>query len=198
MPRARRALLGVRRLALGRHLHDGANAAVPPDSRSSGPIPEGVLSSREIAVFRAPPPRAGPLREALRASRLDGDFTQSREEDLGATSSSAIQATVDALLRLPATAGPAADAGVDVCNVADLVDYGKPGPREAGESEKSGRETDSHGDVRDATETTTRYDMSRAGEGRLLRKAYATPGVKTLEWTTRHEGGRRARQAPRA
>lgn len=175
-------------LALGRLLHDVAHAAVPPDSRPAGPSPEELFSGREVAVFRDAASRAASLREALRAARQDAAFPDGRDEGLGGRYRAAVQATVDALLRLPPTGEPAADAGFDVYFIGDFVDNGKTGAREVSSSEKSWLETDSWGDVWEVTETTTWYDMSQAGKGEFLRKAWETPGVRTLEWTTRLEG----------
>lgn len=175
-------------LALGRLLHDVANAAVPPDTRPTGPSPEELFSGREIAVFRDPAPRAASLAEALRAARRDGSFPESREEGLGGRYRAAVQATVDALLRLAPIAEPAVDTGVDVYIVADRVDNGKTGARETGRDEKSWVETDTWGDDWLVTETTVHFDMSQAGKGTFLRKSYETPGVKILEWTTRASG----------
>jgi hypothetical protein len=175
-------------LAVGRYLHDVAHAAVPHDSRPSGPRAEEIFSSREVAVFRDPSPRAASLREALDVSRQDGSFSENRDEGLGARYRLAVQATVDALLRLPRVGEPAVDSGFDVYIVADLVDNGKTGPREVGKSQERWQEIDSWGDVWNVTKTTTLYDMSHAGKGHFLRKSYETTGVKTLEWTTRREG----------
>jgi len=175
-------------LALGRLLHDVAHAAVPPDSRPAGPSPEELFSGREVAVFRDAAPRTASLREALRASRQDAAFPESREEGLGGRYRAAVQATVDALLRLPAAGEPAADSGFDVYYIGDFVDNGKSGAREVDKSEESWHEVDSWGDVWEVTETTTWYDMSQAGKGEFLRKAWETPGIRTLEWTTRREG----------
>lgn len=175
-------------LALGRLLHDVAHAAVPPDARLTGPNPEEIFSGREIGVFRDPAPRAASLAEALRASRRDCSFATSREEDLGGKYRSAIQATVDALLRLPALREPRADSGLDVFIVADRVDNGKSGPREVGKKEKVSWEKDRSGVTWEITETTTFYDMSQAGKGQFVRKAYETKGVRILEWTSRADG----------
>jgi hypothetical protein len=175
-------------LALGRLLHDVAHAAVPPDTRQTGPNPEEIFSGREIGVFRDPAPRAVSLAEALRASRRDCSFAASREEDLGGKYRSAIQATIDALLRLPALRAPQADSGLDVFIVADRVDNGKSGAREIGKKEKSWIEKDNRGETWKITETTVLYDMSQAGKGQFLRKAYETRGVRILEWTSRTEG----------
>lgn len=175
-------------LALGRLLHDVAHAAVPPDAKLTGPNPEEIFSGREVGVFRDPAPRAASLAEALRASRRDCSFAASREEDLGGKYRAAIQATIDALLRLPALREPQADSGLDLFIVADRVDNGKSGPREVGKKEKTWRETDARGDLWEITETTIFYDMSQAGKGQFVRKAYETRGVRILEWTSRAEG----------
>jgi len=175
-------------LALGRLLHDVANGAVPPDTKPSGPGPEELLSGREIAVYRDPAPRAASLAEALRASRQDCSFAQDRLEDLGAKYRAAVQATIDALHRLPALRAPETDAGLDVFIVADRVDNGKSGAREIGKSYRGWVETDNFGDEWDVLETTTWFDMSQAGKGKLVRKSYEIRGVHLMEWTSRREG----------
>lgn len=175
-------------LALGRYLHDVANAAVPADTKPQGPGPEELFSGREIAVYRDPAPRAASLSEALRASRLDCGFGADRLESLGAWYRAAVQATVDALLRLAPSRAPASDTGFDVFIIADSVDNGKSGAREVGQSERSWAERDNFGDDWIVTETTTFFDMSQAGKGTLVQKSYEVRGVHLLEWTSRTEG----------
>jgi len=99
-----------------------------------------------------------------------------------------VQATIDALLRLPALRAPATDQGLDVYIVADRVDNGKTGAREVGKSYRGWVETDHFGDEWSVLETTTWFDMSQAGKGQFVRKAYELRGVHLLEWASRTEG----------